>query len=92
MIKSPNFYGMGSIKSSPKQTVCHLHFRVSADTEIGQRIKIVGEGPQLGNWDPDQGIELKTSSEDYPVWKNINALTIPWSKLTFWSLFGFLLF
>jgi alpha-amylase len=48
-------------------------FGVHATTEWGENIRLVGDLPQLGGWDPAAALPL--SSADYPVWKR--EVTLP---------------
>lgn len=45
-----------------------LLFRVKCHTEFTQSVIIVGNRPELGNWDPKKGLKLNTSHEMYPLW------------------------
>lgn len=42
-------------------------FGVHATTEWGESIRVVGDHPRLGGWDPARAVPL--SSADYPVWR-----------------------
>jgi len=37
---------------------------------IGEEIRIVGDVPELGNWDPTKAEKLITSKADFPIWKS----------------------
>lgn len=50
-------------------------FVIRCRTDFGQRLRIVGEHPSLGGWDPLRGIELLTRNADFPVWRI--SLTLP---------------
>ncbi|QLE57704.1 DUF1796 family putative cysteine peptidase [Nostoc sp. TCL26-01] len=43
-------------------------FQVSADTQTGESIGLVGSTPELGLWDMTRCIHLHTSSDRYPLW------------------------
>ncbi|CAD8080260.1 unnamed protein product [Paramecium sonneborni] len=45
-------------------------FRVICPTQFTQTVLIVGNNPQLGDWNPQNGIKLITTPEMYPVWIN----------------------
>ena len=49
--------------SEPQTTVT---FNVTAQTEWGENVYLVGNSPLLSNWVPEAGIEL--SPDTYPVW------------------------
>lgn len=50
--------------------------RVRAHTEMGQHIKVVGNIPELGNWDPNHALLLQTNENIYPTWMNHNYVTM----------------
>jgi lysophospholipase L1-like esterase len=43
-------------------------FQVSANTQTGETIGIVGSTPQLGQWDVSKCLHLATNSDHYPLW------------------------
>ncbi|MFY1703652.1 carbohydrate-binding module family 20 domain-containing protein [Micromonospora sp. WMMA1923] len=43
-------------------------FTVTAQTNWGQEVYVVGSIPQLGNWNPAGGVKLSTNSGSYPTW------------------------
>lgn len=45
-----------------------VRFQVRCGTEFGQHLVLTGTPPELGTWDPGQGLRLQTSPEDYPIW------------------------
>ena len=47
-----------------------VRFRVNFDTAYGQTIKIVGDKPELGSWDPLKAIPLETNTDIFPTWVN----------------------
>ncbi|WP_103500950.1 MULTISPECIES: carbohydrate-binding module family 20 domain-containing protein [unclassified Streptomyces] len=48
-------------------------FGVTATTQWGETLHVVGSTPELGNWNPAAVLPL--SSADYPVWKREVAMT-----------------
>eukprot|EP00928_Gymnodinium_smaydae_P017354 TRINITY_DN1662_c0_g1_i9.p1 TRINITY_DN1662_c0_g1~~TRINITY_DN1662_c0_g1_i9.p1 ORF type:complete len:290 (-),score=87.81 TRINITY_DN1662_c0_g1_i9:11-880(-) len=55
----------------PTQTVSfYLH---DANTEYGDRIVIVGDDDQFGNWEPMNGMDLTTDESMFPKWKLENV-------------------
>ena len=48
-------------------------------TKIGERVAIVGEIDELGNWDPKKAIFLETSAESFPYWQV--SLKLPATKV-----------
>ena len=65
------------------QLLVKVVFKVKALTQFGSEIKLCGNLKELGNWDPNNAISLKTSSESYPVWVSppivINMLSVPFA-------------
>ncbi|CAD8073921.1 unnamed protein product [Paramecium sonneborni] len=45
-----------------------IFFRISCKTEFNQHVKVVGNIPQLGNWNPQNGLQLLTNEVMYPIW------------------------
>ncbi len=43
-------------------------FQVTAHTQMGESIAIVGSIPQLGQWDVSKSLPLHTDSHTYPLW------------------------
>jgi len=41
------------------------------------RIKVVGSAPALGEWDPENGIELHTNFEFFPCWISQDPVILP---------------
>ena len=46
-----------------------VSFEVRTETTFGDTVVIVGETPQLGGWEPERGIPMSTSEENYPIWR-----------------------
>jgi len=46
-----------------------VSFEVRTETTFGDTVVIVGETPQLGGWEPERGITMSTSEENYPIWR-----------------------
>lgn len=40
------------------------------DTLLGDTMYVVGNIPELGNWDPFKGLPLFTSAENFPAWRS----------------------
>ncbi|WP_260458833.1 carbohydrate-binding module family 20 domain-containing protein [Actinotalea ferrariae] len=53
-------------------TTASVSFGVRATTVWGQNLRVVGDHPALGSWDPTAGVAL--SSATYPVWRAQVAL------------------
>ena len=58
---------------------CFVQFKLNYRTilgktkfliKLGEDIRIVGDIPELGNWDPNKAEKLITSKTDFPIWKS----------------------
>lgn len=58
---------------------CFVQFKLNYRTilgkikfliKLGEDIRIVGDIPELGNWDPNKSEKLITSKTDFPIWKS----------------------
>ncbi|AOR23387.1 phospholipase D-like domain-containing protein [Clostridium taeniosporum] len=45
------------------------------NTKFGEKLYVVGNIPQLGNWDINNALEL--NGENWPNWKSTNSITLP---------------
>ena len=46
-----------------------VQFKIQkADTKPGQNVFVVGNKPQLGNWDNKKAHKLSTEKGTYPAW------------------------
>ena len=45
-------------------------------TNWGEEVRVVGSRPELGSWDPAQGVPLRTNQETYPLWSGTVDLGI----------------
>ncbi|CAE7266956.1 tam, partial [Symbiodinium sp. CCMP2592] len=53
-----------------------VHFSVVCrETDVGDELRLVGSVAALGNWDPEKGLVLRTSGEDFPVWHGSCSFT-----------------
>ncbi|CAK9108996.1 Calcium-dependent protein kinase 3 [Durusdinium trenchii] len=53
-----------------------LVFGITANTQVGESILIVGEAEELGKWNPDKAVQLCTDHKSYPVWSSANPVWI----------------
>jgi len=44
------------------------HFQISAHTQVGESIGLVGSIPELGEWDITRCVHLQTRADRYPLW------------------------
>lgn len=64
------------VRPTAEQT--RVTFVIRCETAFGQRLRIVGNDPSIGGWDPVRGVELTTSQGDYPTWRI--SITLPASR------------
>ncbi|MEH2264077.1 CBM20 domain-containing protein [Nostoc sp.] len=43
-------------------------FQITAYTQTGESISVVGSTPELGLWDINKCVHLRTSGDRYPLW------------------------
>ncbi|CAD8171653.1 unnamed protein product [Paramecium pentaurelia] len=61
-----------------------VFFRIYCKTQFSQHVKVVGNEPQLGNWNPSKGLQLLTNESMYPIWFTDYPLELlAYSKLEF---------
>jgi alpha-amylase len=53
---------------SPTASAGLTRFTVTATTDYGQNVYVVGSLPQLGAWNPAGGVRLTTTAGSYPTW------------------------
>lgn len=49
-------------------TMAEEAFVYKAETRFGQSVRVVGNCPELGNWDPAKAPALTTDPSKYPMW------------------------
>ncbi|OOC53190.1 MULTISPECIES: carbohydrate-binding module family 20 domain-containing protein [Nocardiopsis] len=54
----------------------------TVETWYGQEVYVVGSTPELGSWNPLDGVRLSTDESTYPVWSG----TVPFGADTEWKL------
>lgn len=55
-------------------TECLVTFKVSVKTELSQVVGIVGNQPELGNWDESKAPIMKTDPSIFPMWQTETPL------------------
>ncbi|KAL4464781.1 hypothetical protein ABPG74_011342 [Tetrahymena malaccensis] len=55
---------------------CEVKFEIICKTAFGEQLIIVGNTPELGNWNPYKGIVMKTDDDNYPNWYTENPLML----------------
>lgn len=58
-----------------------VHFRVHAETSIGQTIGIGGTCAPLGGLQKNRVVQLVTTPESYPIWYTATPIVIPRNKI-----------
>ncbi|MBB6119269.1 carbohydrate-binding module family 20 domain-containing protein [Nocardiopsis algeriensis] len=57
-------------------TTVAAEFHVEASTRYGQEIHVVGSLPELGSWNPRDGLRLRTDENTYPWWSGGTDLPV----------------
>jgi len=55
---------------------CNVLFKFKANTSLGQHLRVIGDHPQLGSWNPEKGLILFTNQDIYPFWIANNIVNI----------------
>eukprot|EP00438_Fugacium_kawagutii_P032144 Skav231562 [mRNA] locus=scaffold481:123334:137959:- [translate_table: standard] len=55
-------------KMQPETVVINFEVR-HEETTHGDSLRVVGDCPELGNWQPTEGAKLRTSSKAFPFWR-----------------------
>ena len=58
---------------------CQIIFQFSSKTSYGEKVRVTGNHPSLGNWNPDESPILQTDTTSYPVWITPNPIYLPLS-------------
>ena len=59
----------GGASSPSGEFSSKVYFRMAqSEVKFGDFIKVVGDHPSLGAWDPNDGIQLKTETDRFPIW------------------------
>lgn len=48
--------------------LCEISFKIKFFTQLSEQVRLLGNIPALGSWDPKYAYPLKTSPQDYPFW------------------------
>ncbi|CAG9333089.1 unnamed protein product [Blepharisma stoltei] len=60
-------------------------FEFTTTTQPGEDVLIVGEAEELGSWNPEKGVLMKTDPERYPVWSTPVPALIQSNSSTFYK-------
>ncbi|KAL4427388.1 hypothetical protein ABPG74_009660 [Tetrahymena malaccensis] len=55
----------------------NIRFEAKVHTSFGQKVVLVGNHPQLGDWQPTKGLSLSTFEGLYPIWRSEQEFRIP---------------
>eukprot|EP00928_Gymnodinium_smaydae_P000696 TRINITY_DN1026_c0_g1_i3.p1 TRINITY_DN1026_c0_g1~~TRINITY_DN1026_c0_g1_i3.p1 ORF type:complete len:276 (-),score=59.82 TRINITY_DN1026_c0_g1_i3:93-920(-) len=67
----------GTSNNQTQKTMQVVSFHLNdANTEFGDRIVIVGDDEQFGNWEPTNGMDLHTDNHTFPEWKLENVSVV----------------
>ena len=58
-----------AVKTARGQGSTTVHFKVSAMTNLGDKVVVVGNCNTLGLWEPRNGLVLQTNSTIFPTWQ-----------------------
>jgi trehalose-6-phosphate synthase/trehalose-6-phosphatase len=61
----------------PTAGLTRVTFRVKADLEIGQNIRLAGDTRALGSFHPNRGLDLVTTPGEYPWWRTNKTVNVP---------------
>lgn len=56
---------------------CCVFIHLNYETVFGERVYLVGNHPQLGEWDIERALEFNTDETLYPLWVTHSKLTLP---------------
>ncbi len=48
--------------------LCEIYFHVIWINKQNESVRLVGNIPELGNWDPNKAIEFFPAPENFPKW------------------------
>jgi len=66
----------GGIEGGRPRLEAPIFFHMThAGTQLGDRVVLTGNHPNLGNWDPTMGLDLSTTSSSFPSWTAAIELT-----------------
>ncbi|GBG33124.1 Alpha,alpha-trehalose-phosphate synthase UDP-forming [Hondaea fermentalgiana] len=54
-----------------------ITFKVKADLDIGQNVRITGDSVNLGSFSPNRGVDLVTTPKEYPIWRTSRPVNLP---------------
>jgi len=57
--------------------VVKLHFALRCcHTRVGLHVRVVGDCPSLGAWEPRKGLSLHTSAMEFPLWRSAEPILL----------------
>ncbi len=70
----PDGCGPGQPPAGDDCSAVAARFDATVTTWYGQEVRVVGSIPELGSWNPANGLRLSTDAAAYPVWTGQTAL------------------
>eukprot|EP00915_Cephaloidophora_sp_WS-2016_P008596 GHVH01011852.1.p1 GENE.GHVH01011852.1~~GHVH01011852.1.p1 ORF type:complete len:1259 (+),score=182.74 GHVH01011852.1:228-4004(+) len=67
---------VSEVATSRSAVVTSTFFRVEWNTVYSQTVVVVGNCPELGDWDPHQGVIMQTSGIHYPCWYTSESIQL----------------
>lgn len=67
-----------------EKNFCEILFQMKFVTEPTESVRIIGNLPEMGNWDPAKGLVLKQQSDDPTLWASPNPLRVEKSLFFYW--------
>ena len=58
---------------------CRTTFQFSTKTSFGEKVRVTGNHPSLGNWNPEESPILQTDASSYPLWITPTPINLPLS-------------
>jgi len=67
------------LKRAQGPLLTKVFFRWVHNADIAEEVRVVGDCPELGDWNPATGVVL-TAAEEIPCWVTLNAVALPSGK------------
>jgi len=61
----------------PHRNLTRVTFKVEAELEVGQNVRLTGDTWSLGGFSPNRGLDLVTTPEEFPVWRTSRPVNLP---------------
>ena len=57
-------------------SLCEIPFHMRVQTNSAESVRIIGNLPDLGNWDPAKGLILISQLDDPSLWVSLNPIKV----------------